>query len=300
MYNVISNSNYPIYIYGAGIRGKRLLELFPEHNWGGFVDMNPLSDNYNNVDIINCEQFIERYKFGTTIIVSNMVGVQEIISSLLGRGIAKEDIYVLNDFNKINERNIYFLPECMANVQSRKGAFVDIGCYDGRDSLNYLKWGKDDKAKIYAFELDSANYEACKNNLAPYSNIELFNIGLSDVEEGFGVVGEAEGVRLGEAQSDVMVQTQLLDNILEDKKIKYIKMDVEGFEENVINGARNIISSQHPVLAISIYHKQFDILRLPKLVLSLNKDYKFFLRHYGISCYDTVLYAVDERDTLYK
>lgn len=293
LYNIFLNSDYPKYIYGAGIRGKRLIELFPEHKWDGFIDRDSLEDNYNNIQIVNLEQFASMYKYRTKILISNMANIKEIIADLLMLGVFREDIYILSEFDTENMKDIYFLPECMKNTTNEDGAFVDIGCYDGKDSLTYLRWSNTQEATIYAFEPDMKNYEVCRRNLGLYSNAKLLNVALSDVEEEFWVEGEGEMVHLGR-RGNSTAKTQVLDNILNKKKVGFIKMDVEGHEERVLKGARRIISSQHPLLAISVYHKRADIWRIPKLILSFDSNYCFYMRHYGATSGDTVLYAINK------
>ena len=73
-------------------------------------------------------------------------------------------------------------------------------------------------------------------------------------------------------------------------------MDVEGYEEHVLRGAREIIHSQCPILAVSIYHKKSDIWRIPKLLLEINNNYSFYMRHYSAANGDTVLYAINSRE----
>lgn len=291
LYNIFSD-NTPKYIYGAGIRGKRLAELFPELNWNGLIDKNSSFKNYNDIGVFSIEQFLKNYKYGTKIIISNMIESQEIFSDLLEKGVFQEDIYVLNDFNQENEKNMYFLSECSKILENSDGAFVDVGCYDGKDSISYLQ-RKNKNAKIFAFEPDTKNYKVCFEKLQNYQNIKLFNIGLSNIEEELNIAGEGEMAHLG-SKGDLSVHTQLLDHILGQEDISFIKMDVEGYEENVISGAKTIIREQHPVLAISIYHKRSDIWCIPKLVLDLNNNYLFYLRHYSVTNGDTVLYAIDK------
>lgn len=283
----------PQYIYGAGIRGKRLFELFPDNNWGGFIDQNNKKKGYHNIKIMNLEEFIVSYTPGTAIWVSNKLETRDIVNRLLEVGIALEDIYVINDFDLEGTEGIYFSIECMKPEQER--AFVDIGCFDGKDSLNYMKWINNSKAKIYAFEPDRKNYEACKKNLDGYSNIELLNIGLSDKEEELYIAGEGDMTYLGK-YGDLKVTTRLLDNVIQNKSVGFIKMDVEGYEEKVLRGAEKIIRNEHPVLAISLYHKRSDIWRIPKLLLMFNCNYRFYMRYYGAASGDTVLYAVDEKN----
>ena len=83
-----------------------------------------------------------------------------------------------------------------------------------------------------------------------------------------------------------------LDEVLDKKRVTFIKMDIEGAEREAILGAKKIISEQKPKLAISVYHHPKDILVLPKLILHINGDYTFYLRHYALSTSETVLYAI--------
>ena len=95
-----------------------------------------------------------------------------------------------------------------------------------------------------------------------------------------------------EAQDTVSVID--LDTYFEKEGVvpTYIKMDIEGAEHKAIEGAKNIIANNKPRLAISIYHKQEDLWDLPKLLLDIRPDYKFYIRHYTMGFADTVLYAV--------
>lgn len=72
-------------------------------------------------------------------------------------------------------------------------------------------------------------------------------------------------------------------------------MDIEGAELAALQGAKHIITEQHPKLAISIYHKMEDIWTIPRLLMEYYAGYKFYMRHYSFDGYDTVLYAVPER-----
>lgn len=83
-----------------------------------------------------------------------------------------------------------------------------------------------------------------------------------------------------------------LDDFLKGKAVTFLKMDIEGAELEALCGAKKLIESQKPRLAVSIYHKREDIWTLPKYILEICPDYKFFLRHYSFGDYDTVLYAI--------
>lgn len=292
---VLGKNDSPKYIYGAGIRGKRLAELFPDNNWGGFIDINRNGEIYNNIKIVDLDQFINIYTQGTTIIVSNMQGTQDIKNNLFAQGIFPEDVYVLNDFDAEGTKGMYFPTDCICTAVEKEKAFVDIGCYDGKDSLEYMRWIGNNKAEIYAFEPDMENYKVCREKLSDYPNIKLFNVGLSDKEQEISIMGKGEMSYLGEGGNE-KIRTQILDHVLQNCAIGYIKMDVEGYEINVLKGAERIIRSQQPVLAVSMYHKKSDIWRIPQLLLEFNSEYRFYMRYYGAVDGDTVLYAVDPKN----
>ena len=72
-------------------------------------------------------------------------------------------------------------------------------------------------------------------------------------------------------------------------------MDIEGSELRGLYGATDVIKRDYPLLAISAYHKQEDLIELPQYIKSLESDtikYDLYLRHHGICAYELVLYAV--------
>lgn len=83
-----------------------------------------------------------------------------------------------------------------------------------------------------------------------------------------------------------------LDSVLKDEKVTFIKFDIEEAGLNGIVGAEQIIREQKPKLAICIYHRIEDIWSIPALLLKYNSEYKFYLGHYSVGTYDSVLYAV--------
>ena len=68
----------------------------------------------------------------------------------------------------------------------------------------------------------------------------------------------------------------------------FIKFDIEGAEAEALLSGAETIKNCSPTLYISAYHRSEDLFEMPKLVLSLNPDYKMFIRHYPhIPCWDT-------------
>jgi FkbM family methyltransferase len=54
-----------------------------------------------------------------------------------------------------------------------------------------------------------------------------------------------------------------------------IKIDVEGYEPEVIKGAENTIKNEKPVLIVSLYHTGEEFFEIPKLLKSWVPEYTF-------------------------
>lgn len=91
---------------------------------------------------------------------------------------------------------------------------------------------------------------------------------------------------------NIIVDVVDLDNVVKNEKVTFIKMDIEGAEQEALMGAKKLISTYHPRMAISVYHRNDDIYEIPKMILEMDNSYTFYLRHYTFCDADTVLYAI--------
>lgn len=86
-----------------------------------------------------------------------------------------------------------------------------------------------------------------------------------------------------------------MDEVVGDEKVAFIKMDVEGAELEALKGARTVIERDMPVLAVSAYHRQEDLITLIPYIHSLcnnSERYDLYLRHHGVVQSELVLYAI--------
>jgi hypothetical protein len=72
-------------------------------------------------------------------------------------------------------------------------------------------------------------------------------------------------------------------------------MDIEGGEIEALQGAAGVLREHCPLLAISVYHCQDHLWRIPLLIKSLQDRYHFFLRPHDEELWDLVCYAVPEQ-----
>lgn len=75
------------------------------------------------------------------------------------------------------------------------------------------------------------------------------------------------------------------------EKVDFIKMDIEGSELAALKGAKNVINTYHPKLAISIYHKLEDLDEIPKFIKQIAPSYKFYLGYTGCVDSEYVLFC---------
>lgn len=195
------------------------------------------------------------------------------------------------DFSSVRSNGIYF--NDIFDVRDDE-IFVDCGAYDGKTVADFIFYVKGKYKKIYAFEPDVINYTLCHKNLADLRNVFLLNNALSDSE--CDLWFDSRGT-----QSSKIVENYAEDNLIKihavkldsliDENISFIKMDIEGAEYSAIQGAAEIIRRYKPKLAISVYHNDYDLIRIPLLLCELVPEYKLYLRHHTTMYVDTVLYA---------
>lgn len=76
----------------------------------------------------------------------------------------------------------------------------------------------------------------------------------------------------------------------------FVKIDVEGWEWNVLQGMMDMVQSERPVLAIACYHKVSDFWNMPLYFAKIPRV-QMFLRSY-LGVHESVLYVVPEERLL--
>lgn len=74
-------------------------------------------------------------------------------------------------------------------------------------------------------------------------------------------------------------------------RVDFIKLDVEGSELAVLQGAEATIRRFRPRLAISAYHRPDDLIVLPGFLDQLGLGYRYAIGHFTMSSEETVLFA---------
>ncbi len=216
----------------------------------------------------------------------------EIATQLHDMGIPANRIIRVDQLIHQLEIQQYFdLPELN---HDKKEIFVDAGAYTGDTIENFVRWTEHFE-KIFAFEPDPENRKECQSRvekLAIREKVKIFPCGLGK-EEGMANFesGAESSSRIG-TQGSMSIPITTVDAAVKDERVTFIKMDIEGAELATLRGAANTIKKHHPKLAICLYHKPEDILEIPSYILSLDRSYRLFLRHYALQPAETVLYCI--------
>ena len=141
---------------------------------------------------------------------------------------------------------------------------LDIGTNIGSTVLQFTNKTKD-KGFVYGFEPDLFNLKRCKANIGlnKFKNISVDNIGLGDKKGEFKLYIDTESNRGGNRikQNDKnnkkfsIIKVERLDDWVKTKNITnidLIKIDVEGFEMNVLIGGIDLIKKYKPILFIEL------------------------------------------------
>lgn len=178
------------------------------------------------------------------------------------------------------------------HMRLRNEYFADVGALDGETTKYFLEHFENGHA--YVFEPNPDQFAVTKEALRGYPQAELFPYGAYDRNTAlrFDAMTADAGSAKVSASGDIEIEVRKLDDMLRDRKVTFLKMDIEGSELAALRGAERIIREQRPKLAICVYHKPEDMWEIPGFILNCHPDYKLYLRHYSISYTETVLYAV--------
>ncbi|MBO2831620.1 FkbM family methyltransferase [Pseudomonas aeruginosa] len=190
--------------------------------------------------------------------------------------------------------NEYFAPYAAGEVDTfrlgEREVLVDVGAHVGTTIGKFLTATRWKYQSIHAFEPDRENYAALERGyFATLDDFHAYNMALSDTRSTlqFAQTGTM-GSRIDQG-GNVQVQALPLDEVLD--HATFIKMDVEGHETSVLRGARKLIATHRPRLAVTGYHYADDLLDIVRLLDEIEPSYDLRLRHHSYYYYDSILYA---------
>jgi len=200
------------------------------------------------------------------------------------------------------DRELYFTLDRFRNANANE-VFVDCGAFVGDVVERYI-WNKGGAfGKIIAFEPDKGNYDALAYRVKRLK--KEWNLKEDSIVLEYAGIGEqnGEGVFVHDAVNGGLGSKYVADASEGDvsriysidgymtEPFDFLKADIEGYEYQMLLGARESIRRYRPLLAVCIYHNAVDFYTILLLIKSIEPKYKFSLRHHTGLVSETVLYA---------
>ncbi|MES2430054.1 MAG: FkbM family methyltransferase [Bacteroidota bacterium] len=158
---------------------------------------------------------------------------------------------------------------------------VDCGSAEGFFAFKNLTIAK----KIYLIEPLPVFCNSLRKNFSDNENIEILHVALADKKsKGSILLNEispiASKIIPTENGIGTPVEITTIDSLFFDNNIKidYLKADLEGFEEPMIQGALKTIKAYKPKIAITAYHIGQDANKLIDIITKEVPEYNYLLK----------------------
>ena len=171
---------------------------------------------------------------------------------------------------------------------------IEGGVHHGENTAEFASFAD----RVYGFEPNKSNFNYCigRPKIKELSNrIELFNQALWSKDCDLYVSEEA-GLSRTYAGIESNVKARTIDSFVAEKciKVDFIKLDCEGAEMEILEGAAHIIKNHKPQMAISIYHSISDLYEIPAFILKLNPTKSIRFHHYDdYRIRETIMYILN-------
>lgn len=174
---------------------------------------------------------------------------------------------------------------------------IDCGAFNGDTARSFLdRLGQD--CEIIAIEPVTTNYDA----LSEWITDQDLGAKVTALKLGVGATRSTMRIEISEGSEDPRatlagtkhdthteeISIESIDGIVNGStnKIDYLKIDIEGFEPEALQGAANVLNRDRPDLAIAGYHKAEHLWELPELISQIEPSYRFFVGHHPAAPYE--------------
>lgn len=197
------------------------------------------------------------------------------------------DFWYRNDDRVIGQRIALgkfeqFESELMKKQINLKSVCVDVGANIGYYTLLMAKRCK----KVFAIEPDKECFEILKKNVKDNNlkNVVLINKGASDKKEKKFLIKDKENLgnsKLNPSRPKAaspfdkgdIIMTDTLDNLLiNEQNISLIKIDTQGWETQVIEGAKKILNRDKPTMFLEYTPSEYENNKMINYLKNLYKN----------------------------
>jgi FkbM family methyltransferase len=190
----------------------------------------------------------------------------------------------------VTEHDLY-MPDGLFDFSGDE-VYVDGGSYDGDTVRSFIDHVHGHFEAIYAFEPDPVTFAKLKENFSGEQRVHPFHAGLYSYSGKLRFRDDGSRGAVFAADGDTEMPITTIDDVLGNRRLTYVKMNIEGAEVDALRGGQRTIRKWRPRLAISVYHRPTDLWRIPQLVRELDPGYELYLRQHDAGIIETVLYAL--------
>lgn len=184
----------------------------------------------------------------------------------------------------------HYEPELLAckTFIPRGGFVIDVGGSFGIYTLFFANFVGPD-GRVLTFEPGTLSFSILSQNVSGsgLKNIEIHKMALSATQGEktlYHIANSPVNFSLGGASGVIgeTVSTAPLDAVISgghDRKVSFIKMDVEGYEKFVLDGAQQTIASDRPVVMFEVSRSavaRAGLTEMAPFQLLMGLDYRFF------------------------
>jgi len=153
---------------------------------------------------------------------------------------------------------------------------LDCGAAEGLFSLVVAKRCQ----KVYCVEPLSDFIMALEKTFANIPNVEIVPLALGARAESGFMTDDGFQSKLFTTPTDHPVNVVTIDSLFYEKNLPltYIKVDLEGYELEMLAGAKETIKLNRPKIAITTYHKAEHAVAIAKFLKDIHSDYNIRLK----------------------
>lgn len=194
-------------------------------------------------------------------------------------------------FSKMNPEECF-----LGSLELQAKTVYDIGAYEGVMTLFFARAVGID-GRVIAFEPNPANRSRLRENIAlnDLKNTTIVDIAVADkcgnaelaIRDSEYATGSIDpfikAQILGERGKLIHVAMDTLDNIVVSRQLRlpdFVKIDVEGYEWNVLNGMTQILEKARPDIFIELHGAgRQQKIRNARMVMELMRDSGYAIYH---------------------
>jgi FkbM family methyltransferase len=169
-------------------------------------------------------------------------------------------------FKQINKTNNFYELNLLKKVESLNltGVFIDVGANIGNHTIFFSE--NCNSSEVISIELDEKIFRTLNTNIAEnnlQNKVKTINLGVGEKNKKVKI-SDIDKTNVGMTKiigENGNIEIKKLDDIIQDKKnISLVKIDVEGYETNVLYGMEKILLESSPVIIAELRNdEEFNV-----------------------------------------